>query len=80
VKCFECSILGHFSSECPNKKNDQVKLSRRQISLSQRRCFSCKEKDHNIAECPRKEELKQVCKNWAVRFGKPECPFSTEKL
>jgi hypothetical protein len=80
VKCFECSTLGHFSSECPNKKNDQVKLSRRQISLSQRRCFSCKEKDHNIADCPRKEELKQVYKNWAVRFGKPECPFSTEKL
>jgi hypothetical protein len=22
VKCFECSILRHFSSECPNKKND----------------------------------------------------------
>jgi hypothetical protein len=22
VKCFECSTLGHFSSECPNKKND----------------------------------------------------------
>ncbi len=23
VKCFECSILGHFSSECLNKENDQ---------------------------------------------------------
>jgi hypothetical protein len=23
VKCFECSTLGHFSSECPNKKSDQ---------------------------------------------------------
>jgi hypothetical protein len=22
VKCFECSTLGHFSSECLNKKND----------------------------------------------------------
>jgi hypothetical protein len=22
VKCFECSTLGHFSSECPNKRND----------------------------------------------------------
>jgi hypothetical protein len=22
VKCFECSILGHFSSKCPNKKSD----------------------------------------------------------
>jgi hypothetical protein len=44
VKCFECSTLGHFSSECPNKKSDQVKLSRRQRSSSQRRCFSCKEK------------------------------------
>jgi hypothetical protein len=29
VKCFECSTLGHFSSECPNKKNYQAKLSRR---------------------------------------------------
>jgi hypothetical protein len=22
VKCFECSKLGHFSSECPNKIDD----------------------------------------------------------
>jgi hypothetical protein len=29
VKCFECSTLGHFSSECPNKKSDQTKPSRR---------------------------------------------------
>jgi hypothetical protein len=29
VKCFECSTLGHFSSECPNKRNDQTKSSRR---------------------------------------------------
>jgi hypothetical protein len=29
IKCFECSIIGHFSSECPNKKSDQAKLSRR---------------------------------------------------
>jgi hypothetical protein len=34
VKCFECSTLGHFSSECPNKKSDQAKPSRRQRSLS----------------------------------------------
>jgi hypothetical protein len=34
VKYFECSTLGHFSSECPNKKNDQAKLSRRQRNLS----------------------------------------------
>jgi hypothetical protein len=25
VKCFECSTLGHFSSECSNKKSDQAK-------------------------------------------------------
>jgi hypothetical protein len=37
VKCFQCSTLGHFASECPNKKDDQAKLSRRQRSLSQRR-------------------------------------------
>jgi hypothetical protein len=29
VKCFECSTLEHFSSECPNKENGQAKLSRR---------------------------------------------------
>jgi hypothetical protein len=34
VKCFECSALGHFLFEYPKKKNDQAKLSRRQISLS----------------------------------------------
>jgi hypothetical protein len=34
VKCLECSTLGHFSSECPNKKSDQAKPSRRQRSLS----------------------------------------------
>jgi hypothetical protein len=34
VKCFECSTLGHFSSECPNKKSDQAKSSKRQRSIS----------------------------------------------
>jgi hypothetical protein len=27
VKCFKCITLGHFSSECPNKRNDQEKTS-----------------------------------------------------
>jgi hypothetical protein len=61
VKCFECSILGHFSSECPNKKSDQAKPSTRQRSLSQRRCFGCKEKGHNIVVYPKEEASKQVC-------------------
>jgi Pyruvate/2-oxoacid:ferredoxin oxidoreductase delta subunit len=61
VKCFECSTLGHFSFECPNKKCDQAKPSRRQRSLSQRRCFGCKEKGHNIAICPKEEASKQLC-------------------
>jgi hypothetical protein len=63
IKCFECSTMVHFSSECPNKKNDQAKLSRRQRSLSQRRCFACKEKCHNIVDCPKEEASKQVCQN-----------------
>jgi hypothetical protein len=29
AKCHECSILGYFSSECPNKKSDQAKSFRR---------------------------------------------------
>jgi hypothetical protein len=58
VKCFECSTLGHFSSECPNKKSDQAKPSRRQRSLSQRMCFGCKENGHNIAICPKEEASK----------------------
>jgi hypothetical protein len=58
VKCFECSTLGHFSSECPNKKNDQAKIYRRQRSLSQRRCFSYKEKGHNTADYPKEEVSK----------------------
>jgi hypothetical protein len=29
IKCFECSTLGQFSSECANKKSDQAKPSRR---------------------------------------------------
>jgi hypothetical protein len=61
VKCFECSTLGHFSFECPNKKCDQAKPSRRQRSLSQRRYFGCKEKGHNIAICPKEEASKQLC-------------------
>jgi hypothetical protein len=67
VKCFECSTLGHFSSECPNKKNNQAKPSRRQRSLSQRRCFGCKEKGHNIADCGKRRSVK-------VSLSKPDCP------
>jgi hypothetical protein len=77
VKCFECSTLGHFSSECPNKKIDQAKLSRRRRSLSQRRCFACKGKGHNIADCL-KEVSKQVYQNWSVRFDKLKYSVSTE--
>jgi Pyruvate/2-oxoacid:ferredoxin oxidoreductase delta subunit len=65
VKCLECSTLGHFSSECPNKKSDEAKPSRRQRSLSQRRCFGCK-KGHNIVVCPKEEALKQVYQNRTV--------------
>jgi hypothetical protein len=78
VKCFECSTLGHFSSECPNKKSNQVKPSRRQRSLSKRRCFDYKEKCHNIADCPKEEASKQVCQNRTVRFVKPEYLISAE--
>jgi hypothetical protein len=72
--------LGHFSSECPNKKIYQAKLSRRQRSLSQRRCFACKEKVHNIDDCPNEEASKQICQNQTVQFGKPEYPISTENF
>jgi hypothetical protein len=80
IKCFECSTLRHFSSEWPNKKSDQAKLSRRQRSLSQRRYFGCKEKNHNIAIWPKEEASKRVCQNWTVRFAKPEYPVSTENF
>jgi Pyruvate/2-oxoacid:ferredoxin oxidoreductase delta subunit len=53
VKCIECSTYKY-----PNKKSNQSKNSRRQISLSQRRCFGCKEKDHNIVVCPKEEASK----------------------
>jgi hypothetical protein len=76
----KCSTLGHFSSECPNKKNDQEMLSRRQRSLFQRRCFACKEKNHNIADCLNEEASKQVCQNGIIRFGKPEYPILTENF
>jgi hypothetical protein len=80
VKYFECSTLGHFSSECPNKKNDQAKLSRRQRNLSQKRCFGCKEEGHNIADCSKEEVPKQVCQNRTVRFAKPKYPILTENF
>jgi hypothetical protein len=80
VKCFECSALGHFSPECPNKKNNQAKLSIRQQSLSQRRCFAYKEKGHSIANYPKEEALKQVCQNRRVRFSKPDSPVSVENF
>jgi hypothetical protein len=78
VKCFKFSTLGHFSSECPNKKSDQAKPSKRQRSLSQRRCFGCKEKGHNIPDRPKEEASKQVCQNQRVRFSKPDCSISAE--
>jgi hypothetical protein len=80
VKCIECSTLGHFSSECPNKKSDQAKPSRRQRGLSQRWCFGCKEKCHNIAVCPKEEVSKQVCQNRIARFGKLEYPVLVENF
>jgi hypothetical protein len=70
--------LGHFSYECPNKRNDQAKSSIRQRSVSQRRCFGCKEKGHNIADCLKEEALKQVCQNWTARFYKSEFPILAE--
>jgi hypothetical protein len=78
VRCFECSTLRHFSSECPNKKNDQAKPSKKQRSLYQRRCFDCKEKCHNIADCLKEEASKQVYQNQIVRFGKLEYPVLVE--
>jgi hypothetical protein len=80
VKCFECTTLEHFSSECPNKKSDQAKPSRRQRSLSQKRCFGCKEKGHNITIYLKEEASKQVYQNRTVRFGKPEYPVSAENF
>jgi hypothetical protein len=72
--------LEHFSSKCPNKRNDQAKSFRRQRSLYQRRCFDCKEKCHNIADCQKEEASKQVCQNRIVRFVKPKYPVSAENF
>jgi hypothetical protein len=69
VKCLEWSTLGHFSSECPNKKSDQAKLSRRQRRSSL---------EDKIVDCPKDETSKQVYQNWMIRFGKPECPILAE--
>jgi hypothetical protein len=80
AKCPECSTLGHFSSECHNKKSDQAKPSKRQRSLSQRRCFGCKEKGYNIVVCAKEEASKQVCQNWTVRFSKPKYPGFAENF
>jgi hypothetical protein len=80
VKWFECSTLRHFSTECPNKRNDQANSSRGQRGLSQRRCFGCKERCYNIADCPKEEASKQVCQNQTVRFGKSEYPVSIENF
>jgi hypothetical protein len=80
VKCFECSTMGHFSSKCPNKKDDQAMLSRRQGSLSQRRCFACNEKGHKIVACPKEETTKQICQNLRVQFDKPNDSVSAENF
>jgi hypothetical protein len=80
AKCFEYSTLGHFSSECPKKKSDQAKPSKRQRSLSQRMCFGCKEKGHNIAVCPKEEASKRICQNRTVWFGKPKYPVLIENF
>jgi hypothetical protein len=67
VKCFECSTLGHFSSECPNKKSDQAKPSRRQRSLSQKMCFRCKEKRPQYSCLPKRRSFK-------ANLSKLDCP------
>jgi hypothetical protein len=78
VNWFECSTLGHFSSECPIKKSDQAKPSRRQRSLSQRMCFACKEKCHDIAVWPKEEASKQICQNRTVRLANRSIRFRQE--
>jgi hypothetical protein len=35
-------------------------------------------KGYNITDCPKDEASKQVCQNWTVHFGKPECLVLTE--
>jgi hypothetical protein len=72
--------LGHFSFECPNKRNDQAEPSKRQKSLYERMCFGCKEKDNNIVDYLKEEASNQVCQNRTIRFGKPEYPVSAEKI
>jgi hypothetical protein len=66
VKCFECSTLRHFSSECPNKKSDQAMLSRRQRNLSQRRCFGCKKRPQHSCLSKRR--------SFEASLSKPDCP------
>jgi hypothetical protein len=71
--------MGHFESECPNKKEDQEKISIRQKNLSQRRCFACKEKGHKIDACPKQETKRQICQNRTVQFDKPKVVIYVEK-
>jgi hypothetical protein len=66
VKCLECSILGHFSSECLNKKSDQAKPSKRQRNISQRRCFGCKEKMSQYSYLSKR-------RSFEVSLSKPDC-------
>lgn len=49
VRCFNCSELGHFSSNCPAPRREQKNV-----------CFHCKKDGHFIQDCPLKRTVAVV--------------------
>ena len=48
----KCSKMGHYTSMCFNKNDDQVTFPKKKIRRSKRKCYGCHNKGHELVSCP----------------------------
>jgi hypothetical protein len=78
IKCYKCSHMGHYSSMCSFKEEDNPNQSKRKRSLAQRRCFGCHEKGHKVEACVNQLRVSSG-KPDGTGFAKLMAPISPEK-
>src|SRR4051812_15005958 len=59
LQCYNCKEMGHYASDCPEKKKNQGNKQEEMIpkekkDIIQVMCFKCKELGHYANKCPEK--------------------------